>query len=319
MIRVLIKYAAIVVIFCIIAGLSAFFTLSFVIKSQDTVTVPELEGKNVVKALELLSELGLNTKVSGSEYSDMVSKNQIIRQDPAAGEVIKKNRDVTLVVSKGPETVAVPDLKGRKPGRAELVVEENGLELGHITRTRFSGAEKDSVIAQYPQAGKTVKRNIPVNLLVSTGPVQKFFKMPDLSGSFLDEAMLVIDSHQMKLEEIKSVHNPEKPENMVTGQAPPAGYRVSEDEQVRLMVNRRPGGKSGADDAEKRVLFSYRLPAGFLKQHVRLEMNCFGTRLTIYDKLMEPDTLIWAVVPKHSRGAVFLYVNDELVKSEIFD
>ncbi|MFP4453559.1 MAG: PASTA domain-containing protein, partial [Desulfobacterales bacterium] len=110
MIRVLLKYGAAVAIFCIIAGLSAFFTLSFVIKSEDTVKVPELEGKNTVEALEILTELGLNTKVRGSEYSDIVSKNHIIKQNPAPGETIKKNRDVTLVISKGQEAVTVPDL-----------------------------------------------------------------------------------------------------------------------------------------------------------------------------------------------------------------
>ncbi|MFP4572157.1 MAG: PASTA domain-containing protein [Desulfobacterales bacterium] len=318
MIRVLLKYGAAVAIFCIIAGLSAFFTLSFVIKSEDTVKVPELEGKNTVEALEILTELGLNTKVRGSEYSDIVSKNHIIKQNPAPGETIKKNRDVTLVISKGQEAVTVPDLREQQRSRAEIILEENGLTPGHISRSTFSGAARDSVIAQYPEPGRTVNRSTPVNLLISTGPARKSFIMPELTGRFLDESMLVIDSHHLKLEEIQAVHNSGKPENMVTGQAPPAGYMVSEDTGVRIMVNRRRG-KHDRKDSEKRVLFSYRVPAGFLKQHVRLELNCFGTRTTLYNGLMQPGRLIWAVVPENARGAIFLYLNQELVKSEIFD
>lgn len=318
MIRALLKYAAFVIIFCIFAGLSAFFTLSFVIKSEDTVMVPDLKGKNVVEALETLTKLGLNTKVSGSEYTDRFSENRVLYQDPAAGEVIKKNRDVSIIISKGTETVAVPDLKNQPQERSEIVLEENGLNTGNISLTSHPGVKKQNVIAQFPETGRTVKRGTPVNLLVSTGPMQKSFKMPDLSGSYLNEARLVIDSHQLRLEKIKSVHYPEKQESIVTGQAPPAGYRVSKDEHIRLMVNRIPK-KYKNKEAESPVLFPYRLPPGFLKQKVRLEMNCFGTRLTLYDELMEPDTPLWIVVPENAEGAVFLYVNNELVKSETFD
>lgn len=318
MIRVLLKYAAAVIIFCIIAGLSAFFTLSFVIKSEDTVKVPELEGKNAVEALEILTELGLNTKVKDSEYNDRVAKNHVIKQNPASGDEIKKNRDVTLIISKGPETVTVPDLRGKKQSRAEIILEENGLIPGHISRATFPGAGRDSVIAQSPEPAGKVKRSTPVNLLISTGPAPEPFKMPELTGRFLDEAMLVIDSHKMELDEIKPVYNPEKPENMVTGQAPPSGYKASGDDGVRLMVNRKPG-RHDREDGEKNVLFSYRVPAGFLKQHVRVEMHCFGTGITLYDGLMEPGRLLWVVVPENAGGAVFLYLNHELVKSSIFD
>ncbi|MFP4194675.1 MAG: PASTA domain-containing protein [Desulfobacterales bacterium] len=318
MIRNLLKYTVAVVLFCIIAGLSAFFTMSFVIKSEDTVKVPDLEGKNAVEALEMLTELELNTKVKGSEYSDEISENHIITQNPSPGEMIKKNRDVTLIISKGRESVTVPDLRGEKRDRAEIILEENGLPTGHISRSTSAEFTRDTVIAQYPEPGKTVTRDNSVNLLISTGPAPESFKMPELAGRFLDEAMLVIDSHRMELEEIKAVHNTEKPENIVTGQAPPAGHMVSKDSEVRLLVNRIPG-KSNKKNGENRVLFTYRIPAGFLKQHVRLEVNMFGTRITLYNKLMEPDRLIWAVIPENAEGAVFLYLNQELVKSEIFD
>ena len=62
----------------LIAGVSAYLTLTLIIKSEDTVVVPELVGKNVVNVLELLTNLGLNTKIKGSEYSAEVPKNHII-------------------------------------------------------------------------------------------------------------------------------------------------------------------------------------------------------------------------------------------------
>jgi eukaryotic-like serine/threonine-protein kinase len=65
-------------------------TLTLIIKSEDTVIVPELIGKDVVSALERLTELELNAKVKGSEYSTEFPKNHVVFQDPQPGSEIKK-------------------------------------------------------------------------------------------------------------------------------------------------------------------------------------------------------------------------------------
>ena len=75
MISRILKLAALFFLFVLIAGTSAYLTLTLIIKSEDTVVVPDLSGKNVVYVLELLTDLGLNTKVKGSEYSADVPEN----------------------------------------------------------------------------------------------------------------------------------------------------------------------------------------------------------------------------------------------------
>ena len=77
------KIATLFVVFLIIAGASAYLTLTFIIKSEDTVIVPDLVGKDVVTALEQLTDLQLNTKVNGSEYSRQFPKNHVTYQEPA--------------------------------------------------------------------------------------------------------------------------------------------------------------------------------------------------------------------------------------------
>jgi len=66
MIVKILKIAALCTAFLLVAGASAYLTLTYIIKSEDTVIVPDLVGKDVVSALELLTDLQLNTKVSGS-------------------------------------------------------------------------------------------------------------------------------------------------------------------------------------------------------------------------------------------------------------
>ena len=64
MIAKILKIAALITAFLLVAGASAYLTLTFIMKSEDTVIVPDLVGKDVVSALELLTDLQLNTKVS---------------------------------------------------------------------------------------------------------------------------------------------------------------------------------------------------------------------------------------------------------------
>ncbi len=99
MIRRFAKISALLIVFLIITGTTAYLTLTFIIKSEDTVVVPDLLGKDVVYSLEILTDLGLNTKIKGSEYSDDFPKNHVILQDPLPGAEIKKGRDLRILLS----------------------------------------------------------------------------------------------------------------------------------------------------------------------------------------------------------------------------
>ncbi|MGM0452741.1 MAG: PASTA domain-containing protein [Thermodesulfobacteriota bacterium] len=316
MIRTLSKYLVLLAVFCGIAGFSAFFTMSWLVKSEDTVVVPQLEKKDAIDALELLSDLGLNTKVKGSEYHGSVAKNHVIHQDPDPGATIKKGREVSLVISKGARQVTMPEVTGQSLAQAKILLEENGLQIGHRSHAFTDRVTRDNIIAQYPKPGKMVKRNRGVDLLVSEGKRPVAFQMPDLKGRFLDEAVVVIENHSLVLDGVSTVYDQSKPVNAVIGQAPPRGYHVKQDRGVRLTINRKPGGDKKADTGR---LFQYRVPPGFLKQHVRLQFNAYGMSVPVYDRLMKPGSRIWTIVPKHTEAALFLYVNDELVKSNIYD
>jgi hypothetical protein len=72
--------------------------------------------------LELLSGLDLNTKIGGLQYSGDIPANHIISQDPPAGSEVKKGRSVRIVISRGPASVQVPNLKGLSLDQAETLL-----------------------------------------------------------------------------------------------------------------------------------------------------------------------------------------------------
>ncbi len=317
MLRQAIKFLIVLVLFSTVAGLSAFFTLSFFIKGEESVIVPELSGKDAVFVLQLLGGLGLNTRVSGFAYDDAIPRNHVIQQSPEPGRTIKKGRDVSLVISRGTLTVTVPDLRGYNLPQALIVLEQNGLEAGNNAAVFSDTASRGAVIAQFPRPGRTARRSDSIDLLVSRGPRPASYSMPDLEGRLLDEAMLVMDEYKLMLDGVTTVYDKTRPEYAVIGQTPKAGHYVEENQKIRLLVNRRAKDEA-MGTAHAGRLFRYRLPHGYLKQHIRLELSIYGMNVTLHDSLMPPGKEIWAFVPAHTQAALFLYLNDELVVSKVY-
>ena len=321
MIKRILKIAGLVLVFLTAAGISAYLTLTLVIKSEDTVIVPELIGKDVVYTLELLTDLELNTKVKGSEYSGDIPKNHVTYQDPAAGAEIKKGRDVRIIISKGPQRIAMPNLFSLSTQRARLILEENGICIGELSQTYNLRLNKDHIITQVPPAGAMITRGKCANLLVSLGSRPNAYKMPNLNGLALDEAMLSIENANLHIGEIKSTYQKNKPRNSIVNQTPLPGYRVIEGSMVNLVINRK-AKKSGPRDLHRQKfgsLFRYRLKNGFLRRRIRVKLNSAGITSDLFDEYVKPGTEVWVLIPLDDEATVFLYEDKQLIKTETFD
>jgi beta-lactam-binding protein with PASTA domain len=320
MISRILKAAALILIFILVVGASAYLTLTLIVKSEDTVVVPDLIGKEVVYALELLSDLGLNTKVEGSEYSAEVPKNSVIFQEPAAGSEIKKGRDVRIIISKGPKSILMPNLENLPVQQARVILDENSLCQGELSGTYNSHIKRDSIIAQVPARGTMVTRGECVNLLVSLGIPPQKYEMPDIRGRFLDDAIPLIENNNLILGKITSVYYKDKPINSIVSQEPSSGYCVTEGSTVDLVVNRQPGKESNEylSDSQGGSLFRYRIKDGFLKRHIRVVLNSFGVSNTIFDDFVKPGKEIWLIIPRQNNSTVFLYVDGKLIKTKVY-
>lgn len=321
MIAKITKIAGLGLAFILVAGISAYLTLALIIKSEDTVIVPSLEGKDVVYALELLTELELNTKVKGSEYTADIPKNYVVFQEPQPGAEIKKGRDVKIILSKGPKTVSMPNLLDLSVQQANIILEEYGICQGELSRTYNKKVEKDHIIAQVPSQGTMISRGGCVDLLISMGVQSKAFKMPDLIGLTLEDALQSIEKVKLVIGEIKSSYHKNKPRNIIVKQAPTFGHRVIAASPVSLLINReskkerpdRPYGQYAAS------LFSYRLDNGFLKRRIRVSLNSAGFTNDLFDDYVKAGEEIWLLIPRDSEATLFLYENDKLIKTQTYD
>ena len=321
MIKRIAKITALCLVFIVVAGISAYLTLRFLIKSEDTVIVPDFIGKDVVYVLEYLTGLGLNTKVKGSEYSPNVPKNHVIFQQPEPGAEIKKGRDVRIIISKGAKTILMPNLTGLSFLQARIIFEENDLCQGEQTRTFNRNIENDRIISQSPLPGARVQREDCINLLVSSGQRPLAYKMPELAGLSIEDAVLLIEKFDLPLGEIKSAIFENTPRNTVVSQEPLAGYRVDESIRVNLVINRRPSKKNQEylPGEHGRNLFTYRLNDGFLRRHIRVELKSNGFSSDLFDEFIKPGQEIWLFIPTNNEATVLLYEDDILIQTQIYD
>ena len=292
-----------------IAGLSAYLTLTLIIKQENTVIVPDLVGKDVVEVLFLLTDLGLNTKVGGAEYTADMPANRVVYQDPKPGDAIKKDRDIRIVISKGPKTVQTPNLVGLPLAQARLILEENRLCSGVRSYVFNAGHRKDDIVAHSPAHGRIVSRGTCVDLLVGNGRHPAAFKMPDLDGLALAETLLLLEAVELRLGNVRPAAYRNKPWNSIVSQEPLPGHRITEGSRVDLAVNRSDeewdresvSGLAGAH------LFRYRTPVGFLKRHIRVRLDGFGGSVYLSDDFLKPREEIWHLVPADPGTSILLY------------
>lgn len=129
-------------------------------KGAEPVQLPNLVGRDQGDASSRLSNLGLKPSIK-REFSDTVPAGTVIAQNPGPSTV-GKGSTVTLTVSKGPNVVTVPDLRGQTPQAASAKL--RGLGLNPQVETLPGG--QGQVFNQNPPPNSKVPAGSTVTLYV---------------------------------------------------------------------------------------------------------------------------------------------------------
>ncbi len=130
------------------------------------VAVPDVVGKTEQQARKKLRKAGFEVEVE-ERASDSVPAGRVIETDPAAGFEAAAGETVTLIVSRGANTVTVPDVVGLDRFDAEAQLEAAGFVVN--TEPQNDDAPEDQVIRQIPGAGETASKGDEVTIVYSTG------------------------------------------------------------------------------------------------------------------------------------------------------
>ncbi len=109
----------------------------YVSTGPPVIQVPAVAGQTQDAATQTLTKAGFKP-VAGQDYSDTVPTGSVISESPSAGSSAVKFSSVTIVVSKGPEMVTIPDIQaGDDPAAAAAALQSLGLQVD-VQRKRKS-------------------------------------------------------------------------------------------------------------------------------------------------------------------------------------
>ncbi len=131
-------------------------------KGRRPIDVPDLTGKDATIASRQLSALGLKVDATKQQNSDTVGKGKVISQDPRDGTLFKGDK-VTLVVSKGPVLVDVPNVVGQQLDQARTALEGAGFK---VEVRRALGGFFGTVRLQDPAGGSKAPKGSTVTLTI---------------------------------------------------------------------------------------------------------------------------------------------------------
>ncbi|MFC8833446.1 Stk1 family PASTA domain-containing Ser/Thr kinase [Streptomyces griseoincarnatus] len=226
--------AAIVVAVLLVLGLGAGV---WYINSGQFTKIPPVLSKTEQEARDRLAEAGLDVGEVKEAYSDTVERGKVISTDPAAGARVRGSASVSLTVSKGPETVRVPDLDGYRLDKARSLLEDEGLEPGMVTREFSDSVPRDAVISTEPGKGTEVRAGTAVKLTVSKGsPVD----VPDVTGDAPEDARAELEEAGLKVEIADGRVHSEHDAGRVARQTPGAGGEAAEGDTVTLTLSKGP-------------------------------------------------------------------------------
>jgi beta-lactam-binding protein with PASTA domain len=151
-------------------------------RGPELTTLPSLTGLSLDEARAAVEKARLEFG-EASERHDPAPKGKVIEQDPGAGRV-KVGTPVNVVVSKGPETGLVPDVKGKSFAEASSAITGAGFQV--VREDVFNDAPVDQIVDQQPAPSAKVEKGSEVKLIVSKGPQP--FAMPDVKGKACQDA-----------------------------------------------------------------------------------------------------------------------------------
>ena len=281
--------------------------------SNSTVDVPNVVGKQLSVATRLLEERHL--RVSSSEVTNSdVPAGQVISQNPEAGESVKEQRMVHLVVSKGAGDITIPDLQGMSFDQAREKLKALGLSIGRISYANDTSKDDGVVISQGLQAGGKASKGATVDITINQTK-STMVEIPNVVGMTIKEAKEALGNLGLSISKISGSNEDSA---IVTAVSPAPGSSVKRDESITLVGQPKDGKKDGANAKQgtTKGVVDVTVPNGRASQHVKLVVIDDDGGRVVYDGTNAPGDRIVKSVSGSGNVRVQIYLNNALVQEQ---
>ncbi|HEY2931087.1 MAG TPA: PASTA domain-containing protein [Acidobacteriota bacterium] len=219
-------------------GFISFFTAMKLAISGQEVIIPTVLGQDLKRATQILDDVNLKIKVRGERYEPRVQRGRISTQLPAAGTRIKKDNAVNVIVSLGKMANPTPDVEGATLRAAQLLLVQQGYQLGNLSEIHLGQGEPDRIVTQFPTPQTRELVGNKVDVLVNKGLLSQVYVMPDVLGWDLNRALAFLEQNKVRLPEISYAVYQDVPLSTVVKQYPEPGFPFRLTDPVRLEVSK---------------------------------------------------------------------------------
>ncbi|MEO0160825.1 MAG: PASTA domain-containing protein [candidate division WOR-3 bacterium] len=216
----------------VVVCLVFFFILP--VSKTGEVVIPDFTGSTPEQARVIAETRGLLLVVGGEEESEKFAENQICRQTPLPGSIVRNKSSVTVFISKGSANVIIPDLKGLGLSEATLRLNELGLRIGEIKTEEHATVDKDKIITTQPAPGMRAKKGDAITIILSGGA--ETVEVPRVIGRAYATAKRIIEEKGFVVGSVSYEVSTEFDVGIVMAQNPRAGTKAKKGSKIDLTV-----------------------------------------------------------------------------------
>jgi eukaryotic-like serine/threonine-protein kinase len=278
------------------------------------VEVPDIMGEDAAVGDNLMKDKGLVLRIVDSQYHDEHPSNTIIKQDPPGGIMVRKSREILAVISLGPELMEVPNLMGQSLRESQVIVGNNKLKVGKVTRVTREFAGPGEVLGQNPQPGQMVKRGSEVRLMVNQGE-ETMLKVPNLVGKNFKEIRKELDKLNLEVGTVSWIWSDAVYEGDIISQAPNPGSMTQPRSGINLKVSAGPRSNTLK---LKQINLLFFAPKGEGLQTIRVrQVDELGER-DIYEGRHAPGGKVSLTVYGWGDSEIQIYHNTKMMQIKRF-
>jgi len=194
-------HLCIVLALCILLYIAFFASLKCVTRHGKEAQIPNVTGKDMNTAVNLLKSLQFEVNID-STYEPTMKPLAVLKQVPDTGSIVKEGRTIFLTVNMlTPPEVPMPNLVNLSYRSAEMLLRNNKLLVGDtvyksdiaagaILEQRF----KENII----KPGDKVLQGSKINLVIGNGLGNTEWPVPNITGMTVDEAMTVLNQFNLQ-------------------------------------------------------------------------------------------------------------------------
>ncbi|MDY2960317.1 MAG: Stk1 family PASTA domain-containing Ser/Thr kinase [Hornefia sp.] len=220
------------------------------------VEVPNVVDLTYSEAKKSIEDAGLKVERGDKVTSDKVEAGKVAKQNPKAYEKVEKGTTVTLNISAGKATNAVPNLVGKNYDQESIsaLLKEKGFELDpNVKYEKSDKFSKGEIMSQSPTGDAVAEKGTKVSLVVCSGKKTEEYAMPSLMGLTYAQAVNALRKNKLEIGESLPEENDVYPKGTVFWQQYDAGTKLKAGTKVNIKISKgAPNVNPDTEDSGKK-------------------------------------------------------------------